>query len=137
MREPGVNKYGRWFCWSVFAGILQDWFFALPGIFYPNTVLGVAQTEPATQPIWPAYACMLLILLSIFYIPGALNPIRNASLALFTVVARLGGVIFFFLLYPGQFPAFFGYIDLTLTLLQGSLLFLTLLQGPDLEPAAG
>ena len=52
------NKYGRWFFWAVFAGILQDWFFALPGIFYPNTVLGLAQTEPAIQPIWPAYACI-------------------------------------------------------------------------------
>jgi hypothetical protein len=128
-----VNKYAWWFRWSVFAGILQDWFFALPGILFPNTVLRVAQTEPATQPIWPAFACLLLMLLSVVYIPGALRPIRNAPMAVFTVVARLGGVVFFFLLYPGQFPVFFGYIDLILTLLQGSLLFMTLLQGPDIE----
>ena len=128
-----VGKYGRWFRWAVIAGILQDWFFALPGIFVPNAVLGLAGADPAVQPIWPACACLLLMLLSIFYIPGAVDPIRHASLAAFTVAARAGGVVFFFFLYPGQFPAFFGYIDLTLTVLQGTLLALTLLEGPVAE----
>ena len=35
-----MNKFARWFRWAVFVGILQDWFFALPGIFIPNAVLG-------------------------------------------------------------------------------------------------
>jgi hypothetical protein len=128
-----MRKYGRYFRWAVIVGILQDWFFALPGIFIPNAVLGLAGTEPAVQPIWPAFACLLLMLLSIFYIPGAVDPIRHAPLAALTVVARAGGVVFFFFLYPGQFPTFFGYVDLTLAVLQGTLLALTLLEGPVAE----
>jgi hypothetical protein len=127
--EWPVNKYALWFRWVVVAGILQDWFFALPGMFIPNAVLGVAGAEPAVRPVWVAFSCLLLMLLSIFYIPGAVDPFRYAPLAAFTVVARAGGVVFFFFLYPGQFPPPFGYIDLTLTLLQGALLFLALLTG--------
>ena len=130
-----MNKFTRWFRWIVVAGILQDWFFALPGIFIPNAVLAFAQTAPAAQPIWPAFACLLLMLLSVFYIPGAVDPFRYAPLAALTVVARAGGVVFFFLLYPGQFPVFFGYIDLTLTGLQGTLLTLAFLEGPQAEPS--
>jgi len=130
-----VNKPARWFRWAVVAGILQDWFFALPGILIPNAVLGFAGAEPAVQPIWPAYACLLLMLLSVFYIPAAVDPFRYSPLAAATVAARAGGVVFFFFLYPGQFPAFFGYIDLTLTVLQGTLLTLAMIQGPEAEPS--
>jgi hypothetical protein len=130
-----VNKYAYWFRWIVVAGILQDWFFALPGIFIPNAVLGVAHADPALQPIWPAFACLILMLLSFFYIPGTIAPFRYSSLAALTVVARLGGVIFFFFLYPGQFPPLFGYIDLTLTVVQGTLLALALYVGPAAEPS--
>jgi hypothetical protein len=130
-----VNKYALWFRWVVIAGILQDWFFALPGIFIPNAVLGLAQADPAIQPIWPAFACLILMLLSFFYIPGAVDPFRYSPLAALTVVARFGGVIFFFLLYPGKFPPFFGYIDLTLTVLQGTFLILALYTGPVAEPS--
>lgn len=128
-----MNTPARWFRWAVVAGILQDWFFALPGILIPNAVLGMAQAEPVVQPIWPAFACLLLMLLSLFYIPGAVDPFRYAPLAAASVAARAGGVVFFFFLYPGQFPPFFGYIDLILTLLQGTLFALAMIQGPAAE----
>jgi hypothetical protein len=132
-----VNKFAIGFRWAVVAGILQDWFFALPGLFIPSAILQLTGAEPAVQHVWPAYACLLLLLLSFFYIPAAIDPFRYDSFALFTVVARLGSVMFFFLLYPGAFPALFGYIDLTLTLLQGSLLALAYLAaGPKVQPPA-
>jgi hypothetical protein len=134
-----VNKFAHAFRWAVIAGILQDWFFALPGIFIPAAVLQLAGAEPVTTVVWPAYACLLLMLLSFFYIPAAVDPLRYSSFALFTVMARLGGVFMFFILYPGAFPPLFGYIDLTLTLLQGTLLALTLITAgpavPKLAPA--
>lgn len=122
-----MNRFALAFRWAMIAGILQDWFFALPGIFIPAAILQFAGAEPVAPPAWPAYACLLLLLLSLFYIPAAVDPFRYSSFALFAVVARLGGVVFFFVLYPGAFPALFGIIDLTLTVLQGSLLFLALL----------
>src|SRR5206468_846182 len=100
-----------------------------------------AGADPVAPPVWPAYACLLLLLLSFFYVPAAVDPYRYSSFALFAVVARVGGVIFFFALYPGAFPPLFGYIDLTLTLLQGALLVLALLAAgpkvPEPAPAAG
>lgn len=133
-----MNKYALWFRWAVVVGILQDWFFALPGIFVPNAVLGVGGADPAVQPIWPALASLLLLLLSFAYIPGAIDPFRYAPLAALSVAARAGGVVFFFVLYPGQFPALFGYLDLGFVLLQGTLLALALIaRGGVLPDVAG
>jgi hypothetical protein len=129
-----VNKYAYAFRWAVIAGILQDWFFALPGIFVPAAVLQFAGAAPVSTPVWPAYACLLLMLLSFFYIPAAVDPLRYSSFAVFTVIARVGGVIFFFVLYPGAFPPLLGYIDLTLTLLQGILLGLTFITAGPAVP---
>jgi hypothetical protein len=121
-----MNKYAHWFRWFVVLGILQDWFFALPGMFIPNAVLGAAHTAPALRPVWVAYACLLLALLSLCYIPAAIDPLRNVPLAVLTVLARVAGVLLFFVVYPGQFPPLFGYIDLTLAVLQGGALCLAL-----------
>lgn len=128
-----MNKFAVAFRWSVIAGILQDWFFALPGLFVPQAILESVGAEPVPQHVWPAYASLLLLLLSLFYIPAAVDPYRYSFFAVFTVVARVGGVVFFFVLYPGQFPPLLGYIDLFLTVLQGSLLALTLFSaGPKI-----
>jgi len=132
-----VNKFAIGFRWAVVAGILQDWFFALPGIFIPSAILQFAKADPVAPPVWPAYASLLLTLLSFFYIPAAIDPFRYSAFALFTVIARVGGVIFFFLLNPGAFPPLFGYIDLTFALLQGSLLVLAMLAaGPKVPESA-
>src|SRR5205085_102321 len=81
------SRYALWFRWSVFVGILQDWLVAIPGVFVPNAVLALA-AEPAAQPVWPAFGCSLLLLLSLFYVPGALDPFSHRATAVLTVVAR-------------------------------------------------
>lgn len=131
-----MKRWAIWFRWAVFLGILQDWVFGLPGIFVPNAVLAFAKVELAAEPIWPAFASLILILLSLFYIPGAIDPFRYRPLAILTVLARVAGVVFFFVLYRGQFPEWFGYVDLFLALLQGSLLFLALRAGPVSAPSS-
>ena len=118
--------FARWFGWAVFLGILQDWAVGLPGIFVPNAVLKVAKADRAAQPVWPAFASLLLVLLSLFYIPGALDPYRFRPNAILAVAARAAGVVFFLGIWRGRTPAWFGYLDLTFTALQGSLLWLTL-----------
>lgn len=125
-----MNTFALWFRWVVFAGILQDWFVALPGLFVPSAVLELAETSPAIDPTWVAFASLNLVLLSLFYIPGAVDPFRYSALAGLTVIARLAGVVLFFVVYPGVFPPAFGYIDLVLTIVQGTLLALALYVGP-------
>jgi hypothetical protein len=118
--------YEAWFGRAVWLGILANWFLAIPGIFVPNAVLGLAgQTPDLEHPVWPAFASLLLVLLSVFYIPGAVNFQRYKVVAILSVLARLAGVIFFLVLWPNLYPAF-GYIDLFFAVIQAPLLFLAL-----------
>jgi hypothetical protein len=129
-----MNCYARWFRWLVILGILQDWLMAGPGIFFPDFVLGILGIEVVGEPVWPAFASLLLVLLGLAYVPAAVDPFRYLPVAVFTVVARLAGVLFFFVLYPGRFPLLFGLIDLTFFLTQGALLFLAWRTGPQESP---
>ena len=122
-----MNVFAVGFRWAVIAGILQDWFFAFAGVVIPQAVLALVGAEPVPQHAWPAYASLLLVLLSLFYIPAAIDPYRNGFFSVFAVTARLGGVVFFFILYPGAFPSLLGYIDAILTVVQGGLLALAVL----------
>lgn len=124
-----MNRYAGWFRWMVVLGILVNLTFALPGILIPNAVLDTVGYEPAYQPIWPAFASLLLLLLSLFYIPGAVNPFRYSAIAWLSVISRFAGVVFFLLLWRA-FPLF-GYIDLIFGVVQGLLLYVALRRGPD------
>src|SRR5262249_44600771 len=75
------------------------------------------------------FAALLVVLLSFFYIPAALDPYLYPAAAWLGVLARPLGVIFFLWLYPGQYPAF-GIVDLILLLIQGPLLLLVLRAEP-------
>jgi len=132
-----TKPYALLFRWAVLIGILQDWLVGIPGIFIPNTVLALV-AQPAAQPVWPAFACLLLVLLSLFYIPGAFDPFRYHATAILTVVARAAGVVFFLVIWRGATPPWFGYLDLIFTILQGVLLWLTFRQHqPQPETASG
>jgi hypothetical protein len=122
--------WATWFGRAMWLGILADWVLGLPGIFIPNTVLGSFGFAQALEsPVWPAFASLLLVLLSLFYIPGATNPYRYRATAILSVLARPPGVIFFLWLWPGQYPAF-GYLDLVLFAIQAPLLYMALRTGP-------
>ena len=58
-------------------------------------MLAFVGVDPATPLIWPRLAVMLLALLSIFYIPAALDPCAHRFSAIFAVVCRFAGTIFF------------------------------------------
>jgi hypothetical protein len=119
-----------WFGRAMWLGILADWALGLPAIFFPNAVLELTGMPPALEtPIWPAFAALLLVLIALFYIPGANDPYRYRATAILSVLARPPGVIFFLFLWPGVYPAF-GYLDLFLFAIQAPLLYLTLRTRP-------
>src|SRR5919202_6697053 len=109
------NKWAVWFGRAIWLGILADWVPGIPAIFAPNSVLQVLGMGATPSPTWAAFAALLVVLLSLFYIPGALDPYRYPASAWLAVLARPPGVIFFLLLYRGQYPAF-GILDLVLFL---------------------
>ena len=60
-----------WFGRAMWLGILADWLLGIRDIFWPNATLALAgQTPDLEHPVWPAFASLLLVLLSLFYIPA-------------------------------------------------------------------
>ncbi|BDI17052.1 hypothetical protein ANSO36C_28540 [Nostoc cf. commune SO-36] len=127
-----MNKYAVWFCRIVWLGIIQDWAIGLPAIFAPNWLLELLHQRPSQDPVWTSFAGLLVVLLSLFYIPGANDPYRYTPNAVLATLARPPGVLFFFFLYPNIYPAF-GIIDLVLCLFQIPLLILTMLNKPQVS----
>jgi len=115
-----MNRAALWFRRVVIVGVLANLFFALPGIFRPNDVIGLVHGTPALQPIWPSFASLLLVLLSMFYLPAAIDPFRYRAVAWLAIVSRCAGVWFF--LFYWRAYSMFGYLDLVFGVLQAILL---------------
>ena len=105
-----------WFRRTIWLGIAVNVAVAVPALFRPNTILGLLKIEAAGTPIWVSFAANLLILLSLFYIPAAIDPVAHKINAGLAVFARWAGVVFFTLaIYVfGQSQAYLilGMIDL-------------------------
>jgi hypothetical protein len=130
-REPWAVT---WFKRAMWLGIIANCIIAVPGIFIPNTVLATLHWPLVFEkPIWTAAASMLLTLLSIFYIPAAIDPFRYRAIAWLSVfLARVAGPSFFLVLWPNQYPGV-GYLDLTFFVIEAPLLLLAMRQGPTVE----
>ena len=90
-----VNRYAVWFGRVVWLGILANCLLALPTLVMPGPLLALFALPQATPLMWPSFAALLLLLLSAFYVPAALRPMRYLPVSWLTVLARLAGVIFF------------------------------------------
>jgi hypothetical protein len=126
--EAPFNGYAVWFGRVVWAGVVANLLLAVPGLLYPQGVLELV-VGPYEQALygpdallWPRFAALLLILLSLFYVPAALNPFHYRANAWLAVLARFAGVFFF--LPQGERYALFGFYDLAFGFVQGVLLIL-------------
>ena len=73
-----MNNYARWFGRVVWLGILANFALALPTLFLPDEMLAMSSLPSASPSMWPSFAALLLILLSLFYIP-ATKPLRISA----------------------------------------------------------
>ena len=122
------REYATWWGFAVALGIVANCVLAIPGMFWPNAVLELGGATPDLEhPIWPAAASMLLILLSIFYVPGAIDPDRYTATAWCSLLARASGATFFLVYWPHVLPLM-GYIDLFFLIVETPLLILALRQ---------
>ena len=85
----------RWFMRVVWVGIAANLALAFPTIAAPTMVIEMASLPTATPDLWPRFSGILLVLLSVFYMPAAIDPDRYRANAWFAVGARLVGVLFF------------------------------------------
>jgi hypothetical protein len=121
-----MNKYATWFGRVVWVGILANFALALPTLFLPEEMLAMFSLPSASPSMWPSFAALLLILLSLFYIPAAAKPLEYRPVAWLAVLARLAGVIFFLIFNRDYFT--FGLLDLTFFIPESILLTLAIRQ---------
>jgi hypothetical protein len=121
-----VNRSAQLFSWTVWAGIVVNLLLVVPAVFAPDTVTTFFSLEPATPAIWLRFSGWLLLLLSLFYVPAALGPLRYLAIARLAVFARFAGAFFFL----GQIAVHelptaylpFGLADLVFGVVEGILL---------------
>jgi hypothetical protein len=90
-----TTSAGRWFRRVVWLGIFANLALALASISAPDQMLAFSRLPTVTPHIWVRFAGLLLILLSAFYAPAAIDPDRYRANAWLAVVSRLAGVVFF------------------------------------------
>ena len=113
----------KWFSRVVWIGIFSNLALAVPTLVAPAQMMERVGVPPASPLLWPQFSALLLILLSIFYIPAALDFARYRITAWTTVGSRLAGVIFFVGFQPAEYHML-GYFDLVFLIPEAVLLTL-------------
>ena len=112
----------QWFRTIMWLGIGANVACALISILWTEDVLNFLHLEMAHPLVWPRFAAFLLVLLSIFYVPAAIDPLAHCYSAVVAIICRFGGVAFFTIV--GGRYIFFGLFDLAFGLPQAILLLL-------------
>jgi hypothetical protein len=84
-----------WFMRVMWIGIVANLALAIPTLAAPARMIELTNLPPVEPLLWPRFAALLLVLLSIFYMPAANNPDRYRTTAWTAVGSRLAGVLFF------------------------------------------
>jgi hypothetical protein len=123
-RSPAASggRAATWFRVLMWAGIAANIVIATIAIVRTEAVLAFLHLEMAQPLVWPRFAAFLLILLSLFYIPSAIDPLVHRYSAIVSIICRAGGVGFFAIV-GGRYIVF-GLFDLVFGLPQAILLAL-------------
>ena len=108
--SQSASSKRRWFGRVMWVGIVANFALAIPTLLFPERMLELTNLPLATPIMWPRFAALLLILLSVFYMPAAVDPDRYRAIAWMAVASRLAGVLFF-LTQPREY-LMFGLFDL-------------------------
>jgi hypothetical protein len=118
---------GTWFKRVVWIGILANFALAIPTLVVPARMVELTGIPPATPLLWVQFSALLLILLSIFYMPAGIDYVRYYATAWMTVGSRLAGVIFFVGFQSREYHMF-GYFDLVFLVPEAILLTMAVRQ---------
>ena len=100
---------GRWLKRVIWLGILANLALALPTMAAPDFMIDFVGLPTATPVLWPRFAGLLLVILSVFYTPAATDLDRYRIVAWFAIASRAAGVLFF---VPQATYRMLGYFDL-------------------------
>lgn len=94
MTASNNNNWARYWRIVVLLGVAMNLVVGIPALFIPGTILDLIGLPFEVTEFWVRLACWLLILLSLTYIPTAIDPYRSPVHSWITVGARWGGVFF-------------------------------------------
>jgi hypothetical protein len=119
------NTAGRWFQRVIWLGIVSNLALAVPTMIAPERMIVLTRLPPASPILWVQFSGLLLILLSIFYMPAGIDFVRYRATAWMAVGSRLAGVIFFVGFQSREYHML-GYFDLIFLVPEAILLTLAL-----------
>ena len=91
-----TNTWARWFGRTVLLGVVVNMLFVIPSFFFPQQMCELLHLKQPDPIIWVRAGGMLLFIISIFYIPAALDPFRYRATAIMHIVpSRACGSSFF------------------------------------------
>ena len=100
---------GIWLKRVIWLGIFANLALALPTLAAPDFMIDRVGLPTATPVLWPRFAGLLLIILSVFYTPAATDLDRYRIVAWFAIGSRAAGVLFF---VPQATYRMLGFFDL-------------------------
>jgi hypothetical protein len=115
---------GRWFMRVMWLGIAVNLVLAFATMAAPDQMTALNRLPTVTPNLWARFAALLLILLSVFYMPAAIDPDRYRANAWFAIGSRLAGVLFF-AFEPAAYRTL-GLIDLVFFVPEALLMWLAL-----------
>ena len=126
-----MNAYAKWFSRVTWLGIIANMFFVISSFFFPEQLLSLLQMHIPFPIIWVRAAAMLLFIISVFYIPGAIDPYRYKATAWISIFpSRAFGSTFFLteVFFFGQDAGFLSiaFVDLFFGLVEAILLTLAM-----------
>lgn len=127
---------GRWFRRVMWIGIIANLALAIPTMIDPEMMLDLNALPEADPLLWPQFAALLLILLSVFYMPAAVDPDRYRANAWLAVASRLVGVVFFLVFNSPDYQAL-GMVDLVFFVPEVILLTVAVRRAPTGPLASG
>lgn len=89
-----MDSYIRWFQRFIWIGIAMNMVFAIPALFAPGLLTSVVGLPPQLSDPWLENAGMLLVGISVFYMPSGFNAPRYVVHSWLCVLTRLIAVIF-------------------------------------------
>jgi hypothetical protein len=90
-----ARTFETWFQRVMWVGIIANVALALPTLLWPSEMLAFSRLPDAIPAVWVRFSSLLLILLSSFYVPAAVDCRRHRVNAWLSTAGRLAGVLFF------------------------------------------
>jgi hypothetical protein len=111
MTSLNAQMAGRWFQRVLWFGIVANLGLAIPTMLAPARMLVLSGLPDASPVLWTQFSGLLLVLLSVFYMPAGVDLDRYRAVAWLAVGARLAGGVFFVGFQPSAYHRL-GYFDL-------------------------